>query len=60
MRLPVLRSFSASAIRVLLAVLGEEYESVSLERFLERIYEGPEVRRLQVALEESPLRCCLR
>ena len=59
MRLPILRSFSARSNGVL-AVLGEEYESVGLERLLERIYEGPEVRRLQVALEESPLRCCLR
>ena len=59
MRLPILRSFSARSNGVL-AVLGEEYESVGLERLLERIYEGPEVGRLQVALEESPLRCCLR
>ena len=59
MRLPILRSFSARSNGVL-AVLGEKYESVGLERLLERIYEGPEVGRLQVALEESPLRCCLR
>ena len=57
--MPIPRSFSASSNRVL-AVVGEEYESVGLERLLERIYEGPEVGSLQVVLEESPLCCCLR
>ena len=41
---------------VLLGSFGEESEPVGLEHLLERIYEGPEVGSLQVALEESALR----
>ena len=45
---------------VLLGSFGEESEPVGLEHLLERIYEGPEVGSLQVALEESAFRSRLQ